>query len=471
MTLPVLGLGLSSNAQVTDFPRPYALLDAHAGLFDYVEYSAPLDVEAARVDATLFPEMERRRAQVPLVYHPVHVNLWGPELESSERLAACAAHVKAVGSPWVSNDVGWWHLRGQALPGYLYVSPPLNAAAVEQCAAHAVHVRNAMPVPVLLENPTVMTARGDLHVLDFMERLSTAAQCEVLLDVGHLFSHQLARGLALTEGLDSFPWDRVRQLHIAGGVVKGNTYLDDHPQPIRDEVWALFEDVRKRCTRLCAVTYEGDGHPDAIAVVNLKRLRPQVPSPHRGEGQGEGRVDQVAHRLTPTLSTAVERGPWPVLDDTVSTPSPELDFRLQVLAQALDAEVPLSRRAVAPSADQLRHFPLRDWLENSTRTLADFFLAWAMKESRHPHLAGADALVSLELWARTTHARAQRTTPGPVDASFPMNLTEALHAFHALARHDAGWDGLLQCARRATPGPWKLRLTARGGAIQLDPLT
>ncbi len=116
-TLPYLGLGLSSNAQVTDVPRPYALLDAHPGLFDYVEYSAPLDVAQARAEATLFSELERRRAEVPVLYHPVHLNLYGPELESPERLALAAAHVSAVGSPWVSNDVGWWHHAGTALPG------------------------------------------------------------------------------------------------------------------------------------------------------------------------------------------------------------------------------------------------------------------------------------------------------------------------------------------------------------------
>ncbi|PZR15533.1 MAG: hypothetical protein DI536_08780 [Archangium gephyra] len=463
-TLPVLGLGLSSNAQTADFPRPYALLDAQPGLYDYVEYSAPLDIDVARAEATLFPEMEKRRADVPLVYHPVHINLWGPELEDAERLAACAAHVEAVGSPWVSNDVGWWHHRGQALPGYLYLSPPLSAEGVEQCVAHAVHVKNAMPVPMLLENPTVMTARGALHVLDFMEKLSTASACDVLLDVGHLFSHQLARGLSLTEGLDSFPWERVRQLHIAGGVVKGQTYLDDHPQPIRDEVWALFADVLKRCSRLCAVTYEGDGHPDVVAVANLKKLRGlHLPSP-RALAEGQARAPE----LPSTALTAT--GVWALLDQTLREPSPELDFRLTVLAEALDREVPISRRAVAPSADQLRHYPLREWLEHGARPLADHFLAWAMKESRRPELAGADALVSLELWARTTHARAQRATPGPVDATFPMNLTEALHAFHALSRHDAGWDGLLQCARRATPGPWRLRLSARGASVHIDPL-
>ncbi len=277
--LPHLGLGLSSNAQATDQPRPYALLDANPGLFDYVEYSAPLDVTQARLEASLFPELERRRAQVPLVYHPVHLNLFGPELESAERLALAAAHVTAVGSPWVSNDVGWWHHAGNALPGYLYLSPPLTAEGLAQCVHHVEHVRDAMPVPLLIENPVVMTARGSMHVMEFMAKLSRATGCPLLLDLGHLLSHQLTRGLGLLDGLDDFPWERVAQLHLAGGVVTGQVYADDHPQPIRDETWSLFDALRPRCTALRAITYEGDGHPEPVARRVLERLRSSIGGP------------------------------------------------------------------------------------------------------------------------------------------------------------------------------------------------
>ncbi len=268
--LPYLGLGLSSNAQVSDQPRPYALLDAHPGLFDYVEYSAPLDIAQARLEASLFPEMEKRG--VPLVYHPVHLNLFGPELESAERLALAAAHVTAVKSPWVSNDVGWWHHRGNALPGYLYLSPPLTPEALAQCVHHVEHVRDAMPVPLLIENPVVMTARGSMHVMEFMAQLSKATGSPLLIDLGHLLSHQLLRG-DLLEGLQDFPWERVAQLHIAGGVVTGKAYADDHPQPIRDETWKLFDELLPRCTALRAVTYEGDGHPEPLARRVLEKLR------------------------------------------------------------------------------------------------------------------------------------------------------------------------------------------------------
>ncbi len=476
IALPYLGLGLSSNAQAADQPRPFALLDANPGLFDYVEYSAPLDVAQARLEATLFPELERRRGEVPLVYHPVHLNLYGPELESAERLALAAAHLAAVGSPWVSNDVGWWHHAGNALPGFLYLTPPLTTEALQQCAHHAGHVRDAMPVPLLIENPVVMTVRGELHVMDFMARLSAATDCPLLIDVGHLLSHQLARGLGLLDGLHDFPWERVAQLHLAGGVVTGRVYADDHPQPIRDETWSLFESIRPRCTSLRAVTYEGDGHPEPVARRVLERLRQSVPSkspsPRGGEGRGEGLPTSVA------LDSA-----WQLFDEVHRTPGPELDYRLTILAERLDAEVPLARAAVAPTKEALAEFvasnTFREWFERGTRSLGDGFLNWALIQSRRPELAGAEALVSLELWARSTFARPRSSRAESRDASFPVDLTEALHAAIALERHlsargildGTGWDGLLQCARRAPRIPWPVRLSLDGARVLISPLS
>ena len=52
--LPFLGLGLSSNLDPAVEPDPWALHAAEPGLFDLVEYSAPLALEEAERDAGLF---------------------------------------------------------------------------------------------------------------------------------------------------------------------------------------------------------------------------------------------------------------------------------------------------------------------------------------------------------------------------------------------------------------------------------
>ncbi|HET6983698.1 MAG TPA: hypothetical protein VFI53_16255, partial [Myxococcaceae bacterium] len=103
--LPFLGLGLSSNLDPAVEPDPWALHAEEPGLFDLVEYSAPLSVEEAERTAGHFPALMAALRTLPALFHPVHLNLAGPELEPPERLVALDAHARAVGSPWVGNDV------------------------------------------------------------------------------------------------------------------------------------------------------------------------------------------------------------------------------------------------------------------------------------------------------------------------------------------------------------------------------
>src|SRR5262249_42477258 len=148
-----LGLGFSTNLSARDPTDPWVLHESTPELFDFVEYSAPLSLEEARDQAPRFAVLEAHLASLPAIFHPVHLNLWGPETESEERLALLAEHLAAVRSPWVGNDVAWWHHGGTPFPGYLYLGAPLDERGVEEAAVHALRAQARLPVPLLLENP------------------------------------------------------------------------------------------------------------------------------------------------------------------------------------------------------------------------------------------------------------------------------------------------------------------------------
>src|SRR6185295_6914977 len=345
--LPFLGLGLSSNLDPAVEPDPWALHAAEPGLLDLVEYSAPVSLEVAEREAGLFGTLMASRARLPALFHPVHLNLAGPELEPADRLAALEAHARAVGSPWVGNDVAWWHVREQALPGYLYVPPPFSEAGLEVAAAHALHVASALSVPLALENPVVVRREGPLHVLDFMARLHARTGCPLVLDVGHLVAAQLAAGLPLETGLDGFPFEAVIEVHVAGAVITRTpegrgVYLDDHGQPLRSEVLSLLAEVLPRCRALRALVFEGDGHPAGVARRTLQLLRTML--------------DPVAERAplplappraeVPALPPDAPALAWGSFDAAHGRGSPPADvvgaraeqgLRIAVTAEALDA--------------------------------------------------------------------------------------------------------------------------------------
>ncbi|MCY1022639.1 DUF692 domain-containing protein [Pyxidicoccus sp. MSG2] len=499
-TLPWRGLGLSSNLSTADVPQPYRLLDASPGLFDYVEYSAPLSLEEAKAHASLFPEMWRRRADVPVLFHPVHLNLWGPELEPASALAELDAHARTVGSPWVGNDVGWWHVGGQPFPGYLYFTPPFNAAGLADCAAHALHVQRHLSMPLVLENPAVLARRGEWHVLDFMSRLHARTGLPLLLDLGHLFSHQLSAGLPLEAGLDGFPLDQVIEIHLAGGVVtrRGSRqfYVDDHTQPVREELFELLESLLPRCPSLRAVTFEGDGHPPEVVMVSLRRLRRLVPASERPP-----LTLRTPRDLTvPTLTG--ESRPWELFDaGHGATPATSVedeegtladrDFRLAVVAEVLDREWPLTRLLVAGTGESLAAFTgspeYRGLFGGTGRSLGQVFSKWAMRRLREHPDEGASAALAVEMLLPTLFLRPV-PSPGPGQVglaedvrpgALPADLSELVFAARAVRRHLtarawacgslelSGLESLAQVARRPGQGPWSFLVRRRGGAHEV----
>ncbi len=486
--LPWLGLGLAANADGRSPPHPYRLLEAAPGAFDYVEYSAPLSLAQARQEGPLFEELLARRAEVPCLFHPVHLNLWGPELEPDGALQALGEHLRAVGSPWVSNDVAWWHAGGRELPGFLYLAPPFSEQGVAACAAHALAVQARCPVPLLLENPAVIALRGPLPMADFMAALQRETGLDLLLDLGHWLSYQLSAGLPPEEGLERLPLANVVELHLAGGVIRRRGgrafYADDHTQPVPEVLFGLLEAVLPRCPRLRAVTYEADGHPQAMARLTLQRLRALIPRQER----------PPIPAATPRARTAPAplEGAWAVYDEAFGRApaqdgpgtQEERSLRLAVLAQRLDQDAPWSRALCAGTTEALEGFARSDELRAqfgpAGRPLDETFAAWARKAALAARDEAAAAVLAFEAWARSLLAQAQLRGQAVGEGTFPVDLTELLHGAAAARRHAAGraWTSpleldvpaLREVVLRAPRAPWRVRVDRQAGALRVAAL-
>jgi uncharacterized protein len=364
VTLPWLGLGLSTNAAARDTPHPFELSG-----YDYLEYSAPIDFDRALRETSLFAEM--LGSGLPLLFHPVELNLYGPELESAGHLERLNDHLTRVRSPWVSNDVAWWHAGGRLWPGYQYVAPPLTEQGLDDCTAHALHVQSAIEVPLFLENPSVIARRGELHVLDFMARLHARTGCLLLLDLGHLLAYQLTSGLPARTALDGFPLDAVAELHLAGGMIASRGertfYFDAHAEPIREVLFELLAELAPRCPNLRGLTYEADGHSPEMAQANLQRLRslvtPRPPFGHAIQRSEPPPLSSEAWQLA--RAAFVGPDPWDPLGATV-----EREYRLGVASSELDPFNAELADAFVRSPEFLHAF-------ETGQALPESFMRWA----------------------------------------------------------------------------------------------
>lgn len=273
--LPVLGVGASLSFGVE--PDPVALAASPGGP-SFIEYAGPVEhgLHAGSTNAL-------RDLGIPVLYHPSCLNLCGPHPNPEPWLAQVDAHVKAVGSAWLAQDVACCFVGNT--PGYSiqlgYFVPPVQTRdALEEAVDRVMEVRRRVHAPLLLEPAPVTFVAGDMDIFSWLGELAQRTGCGLLLDAGHVVSHQLVAGRALTDGLESLPLDRVVEVHVAGGVIEEHDgrryYKDAHDLPVLPEAWSVLRFLLERCPNLKAVCVECEGSVASTVLPMLRKTRERV---------------------------------------------------------------------------------------------------------------------------------------------------------------------------------------------------
>jgi len=258
--LPHLGLGISTEYGAGD--RPGAL-DVAALRAERPDLFLEVGVEVA---VGLDPHARAWAAHGwPTTYHFLDVNLDDPEDLDPRWLSGVREAIETLRPAWLCGDAGLWHFAARDRGHMLLLPPILTPEAVAPMADGVRALREATGLEVLPETPPGTVFVGPLHLLDFFGRLAEAADTGVLLDVAHLAMFQRARGHALLDGFDGFPWDRVVEVHVAGGVLHeldGLAWIEDaHGVEVLPEVWALTDAVLGRARQCRAVVVEAERNP------------------------------------------------------------------------------------------------------------------------------------------------------------------------------------------------------------------
>jgi len=281
-TLEQLGVGLGLNP-----------IDAHATYFeddhrdfDYVELTLPSTRLRGRPSyadlAALYPE----RAAMPLksepeivsdervVLHSTNLNPAYPSPSSDDDLRIVSEALARSRSPWVTEDLGVWFMGERHLYPY-FMQFPFTEDTLSVTIDNVLQLQKALGVPFNAEFPPMGELIGDLHPFQFFDALAHESGCGFCLDLGHLLSFQMERGVDATVEIDRLPWDSVTELHLAGGtsVESGERvhYVDSHANNgILPGVWALLDAALQRSPNLKAITYEVFGAKDS------KKVRDQL---------------------------------------------------------------------------------------------------------------------------------------------------------------------------------------------------
>ena len=256
---------------------PNLTLDIPALRRSHPQYAEFLEVGVETLSGLDRHAREWAAASLPTTYHFLDINLDDPEDFSEEWLEDVASLARELRPAWLCGDAGMWHFGGRE-PGQMLLLPPILCdASASELARGVSRLREATGLEVLPENPPGNVFLGDMHLLDFFAQVCERADTGMLLDCAHLAIYQLNHGYDALHALDRFPFDRVVEMHVAGGTrreVDGYSFVDDdHSTEMIPETWAIFEYLVPRCRNLRAVIFECERNSLASTLPGFAQIR------------------------------------------------------------------------------------------------------------------------------------------------------------------------------------------------------
>lgn len=272
---PALGSGLGYR------PPFRADLFANRSRVDFLEIIADHYFDAS---PEKLAELDLLAAHFPLVAHGLDLSIGSAEGIDARYLDKCAALIARIDPPWWSEHLCFTRAGGVSI-GHL-AALPYTQEAIDVVARNVETVRRRISTPLVLENITtvVRVPGAQMDEPEFLTRVLERTGCGWLCDVANLYVNAVNHGVDIDATFERWPWDRLAQIHYAGGRWRGDVLIDSHDAATSEAVWGLFARVVAR-TPVKGVILERD-----------ERLPP---------------FDELLAEVERARTTLKERGRWP----------------------------------------------------------------------------------------------------------------------------------------------------------------
>lgn len=207
--------------------------------------------------------LERIRADYPMVMHGVSLSIGSSDPLDRSYLEALRSLAERVEPAWISDHLCWTGVGGHNYHDLLPL--PYTEQAIEHVAGRVRQVQDFLGRQILLENLSsyVIFRDSAMSEWEFLSAVCEAADCLILLDVNNIFVSAVNHGFDPLEYIRGVPSERVWQVHLAGHTrnESGKILIDTHDQPVRDEVWSLFEAAARHLGPVSTMIERDDNIP------------------------------------------------------------------------------------------------------------------------------------------------------------------------------------------------------------------
>lgn len=305
MKVPELGIGLTYH------PVLDRVLENHAGLIQVLEIEPqthwvqpdPL-VSSYGIDEPVLQKI--RNYPFHKLMHSIGFPVGGSRAPDEIEYPLHHAMIETLGVPWMSEHLSFnkAECNGREFVTN-YMLPPLQTPAGVRAAAATIRIMQShLPVPVAVETGVNYLRTLPGHISDgaFIRQVVEAADCFILLDLHNILTNQINGRQSMEAFLAEIPLERVVELHVAGGKMRGDYYIDSHsgkiPEHLLDRAQKLIPDL----TNLGAIIFEI--FPDYLADIGSGFVQKDLEELNR-IWDGRKRRRRAVPTVTPATISAV----------------------------------------------------------------------------------------------------------------------------------------------------------------------
>ena len=208
----------------------------------------------------------------PLVLHGVSLSIGSTDPLNFDYLGKLKALAAEVNPAWVSDHLCWTGVLG--INSHDLLPVPLTEETLKHVSERVRQVQEFLERPLVLENPsTYLTfTQSTIDEPEFLRELANETGCRLLLDVNNVYVTCFNSGTDPVAYIESFPCERVVQMHLAGHQHCGTHIIDTHDQAVLADVWELYRLAWKR-TGGVSTLLEWDGNIPSFEACHAELLK------------------------------------------------------------------------------------------------------------------------------------------------------------------------------------------------------
>jgi uncharacterized protein (UPF0276 family) len=218
--------------------------------------------------------LERIRKDYPIVMHGVSLSIASTAPLNFNYLRTLKNLAGRFQPEWISDHLCWTGVHGVNLHDLLPI--PYTFEALDHVVERISRVQDFLQRRIAIENVSsyVTFAESEMDEWTFIREVTERADCWLLLDVNNVFVSSFNHGFDQASYINSVPVERVVQLHLAGHSEAETHKIDTHDQPIREDVWSLYDKACQRFGSVSAMIERDDNFPpfdELMAELNRAR--------------------------------------------------------------------------------------------------------------------------------------------------------------------------------------------------------